>query len=121
MMSPPCQPHTRQGHRKDEEDTRSQPLAHIGMSEFKKKSKLKGGATFTPPPPLKNPAHTPEYLLFIYAFCERYGIVVLMVKGSYPARANPPNQTMLSWHAVKGGRSKLQHELRIFWIFPYFT
>jgi site-specific DNA-cytosine methylase len=30
LMSPPCQPHTRQGDRKDEGDTRSQPLAHIG-------------------------------------------------------------------------------------------
>lgn len=29
LMSPPCQPHTRQGHRKDTEDTRSQPLVHI--------------------------------------------------------------------------------------------
>jgi hypothetical protein len=34
MMSPPCQPHTRQGNRKDEEDTRSQPLAHIGTVSY---------------------------------------------------------------------------------------
>lgn len=29
LMSPPCQPHTRQGHRRDKEDARSQPLVHI--------------------------------------------------------------------------------------------
>jgi len=29
LMSPPCQPHTRQGKRQDKQDARSEPLAHI--------------------------------------------------------------------------------------------